>query len=109
MVNWAYAAPQAGGAEASPLWSYVAPMAIMVAIFYFLLIRPQQKKAREQRQFLENLKRGDRIITNGGLVGEIISVGDQMVIVEVADKVRVEIGRSYVASYAPKKGSKSGE
>jgi preprotein translocase subunit YajC len=81
----------------------------MVAIFYFLLIRPQQRKAKEHRQFLENLKRGDRIMTNGGLCGEIVTVGDQTLMLEIADKVRVEVGRSYVADFAPKKGSKGGD
>uniref|UniRef100_A0A7V6DPK5 Sec translocon accessory complex subunit YajC n=1 Tax=Desulfobacca acetoxidans TaxID=60893 RepID=A0A7V6DPK5_9BACT len=82
------------------------PLLMMLSIFvifYFLLIRPQQKKAKEHKAFLENLKRGDRIITAGGLVGEIISIADQSLIVEIADKVRVEVGRGYVAGFAPKK------
>ncbi len=102
MVNWAYAA-QGGGAEASPMWTFVVPMLFMVAIFYFLLIRPQQKKAKEHRQLVDNLKRGDRVITAGGLIGEIISVGDQTLTIEIADKVKVDVGRAYVAGFAPKK------
>jgi preprotein translocase subunit YajC len=106
VVNWAYAAAQgAGGApEASPLWSFVVPMIFMVAIFYFLLIRPQQRKAKEHKSLLENLKRGDRIITNGGLIGTIVNIDDQIVTLEVADKVRIELGRPYIAGFAPKKG-----
>ena len=102
MVDWAYAATGAGGQE----WGNLFPLLMMLSIFvifYFLLIRPQQKKAKEHRQFLENLKRGDRIITAGGLVGEIITITDQSLTVEVADKVRVEVGRAYVAGFAPKK------
>ncbi len=102
MVNWAYAA-QGGGTEASPMWTFVVPMLFMVAIFYFLLIRPQQKKAKEHRQLVDNLKRGDRVITAGGLIGEIISVGDQTLTIEIADKVKVDVGRAYVAGFAPKK------
>jgi preprotein translocase subunit YajC len=75
----------------------------MVVIFYFLLIRPQQKKAKEHRQFLDNLKRGDRIITSGGIIGEIQGINDQTVTLEVADKVRFEVGRPYIAGFAPKK------
>jgi len=78
-------------------------MVLMVVIFYFLLIRPQQRKAKEQRQFLENLKRGDRVITTGGLVGEITAINDQILTLEIADKVRVEVGRPYIAGFAPKK------
>jgi preprotein translocase subunit YajC len=78
-------------------------MLSIFVIFYFLLIRPQQKKAKEHRQFLDNLKRGDRVITSGGLCGEIITIGDQILTLEIADKVRVEVGRGHVAGFAPKK------
>ncbi|HEX9884209.1 MAG TPA: preprotein translocase subunit YajC [Desulfobaccales bacterium] len=106
MVNWAYAAAQgaAGAPEASPMWSFVVPMIFMVVIFYFLLIRPQQRKAKEHKALLENLKKGDRVITNGGLIGTIINIEDPLVVIEVADKVRVEVGRPYIAGFAPKKG-----
>ena len=85
------------------MWTAVLPLLLMVGIFYFLLIRPQQKKAKEHRQFLENLKKGDRVITSGGICGEITSISEQTVIMEVADKVRVEVGRPYIAGLAPKK------
>ena len=106
MVNWAFAAAQGGAPESSPMWTFVVPMVVMVAIFYFLLIRPQQRKSKEHRQLLENLKRGDRVITNGGLLGTIINIEEGLVILEVADKVRVEVGRAYIAGFAPKKGAK---
>jgi preprotein translocase subunit YajC len=102
VFNWAYAA-QGGGAEASPMWTFVVPMIFMVAIFYFLLIRPQQKKAKEHKQLLDNLKRGDRVLTAGGLIGEITSISEQTVTMEIADKVRVDVGRAYVAGFAPKR------
>ena len=82
------------------------PLIMMVSIFvifYFLLIRPQQKKAKDHRQFLDNLKRGDKVMTSGGLVGEIVTISDQTLTLEIADKVRVEVGRAYVANFAPKK------
>ncbi|MDD2901737.1 MAG: preprotein translocase subunit YajC [Syntrophales bacterium] len=103
MVNWAYAAAPGAAPESSPMWTFVAPMVLMVVIFYFLLIRPQQKKAKEHRTFLDNLKRGDRVITNGGICGEITAINDQIVTIEVADKVRLEVGRPYIAGLAPKK------
>jgi len=103
VVDWAYAAGQGAAPEASPMWSFVAPMVLMVVIFYFLLIRPQQKKAKELRLFLDNLKRGDRVITTGGICGEIQAINDQVVTLEVADKVRLEVGRPYIAGFAPKK------
>jgi preprotein translocase subunit YajC len=105
VVNWAYAAaPAAGGApEASPMWSFVVPMIFMVVIFYFLLIRPQQKKAKEHKALLDNLKEGDQIITSGGIIGTIVNIDDQLVNVEIADKVRIEMARPYIAGFAPKK------
>ena len=102
MVDWAYASNGIGGQD----WGNMFPLLMMLSIFvifYFLLIRPQQKKAKEHRQFLENLKRGDRVITSGGLCGEIITIGDQILTLEIADKVRVEVGRGHVAGFAPKK------
>jgi len=102
VVNWAHAA-QGGAPEASPMWTFVVPMVLMVGIFYFLLIRPQQRKAKEHRQLLDNLKRGDRVITNGGIIGTIISIEDQIVNLEIGDKVRIEVARPYVAGFAPKK------
>lgn len=106
MFDWVFAAAQgAGGApEASPMWSFVVPMIFMVAIFYFLLIRPQQRKAKEHKAILDNLKKGDRVITNGGIIGTIVNIEDQFVILEIADKVRIEMGRPYIAGFAPKKG-----
>lgn len=102
MVNWAYAANGAAGAE-SPMWTFVVPMLLMVGIFYLLLIRPQQRKAKEHKALLDNLKRGDRVITAGGLIGEIVAVSEQVLTLEISDKVRVDVGRPYIAGFAPKK------
>jgi preprotein translocase subunit YajC len=100
----AYAQGAAGAADAgSPLMSFVVPMVVMVGIFYFLLIRPQQKKAKEHKALLDNLKEGDLIITSGGMIGTIVSIDDQIVNLEIADRVRIKVGRPYVSGFAPKK------
>ena len=108
MVDYAYAMP-GGGGEAAGGGGMMAilPLILMFVIFYFLLIRPQQKKAKEHRSFLENLKRGDRVITAGGLIGEITGLTDQTVTLEIADRIRVKVGRGYIASFAPKEGAKA--
>jgi preprotein translocase subunit YajC len=104
MVDMAFAQGAAGAAEGgSAMMSFVVPMIFMVVIFYFLLIRPQQKKAKEHKALLDNLKRGDRIITSGGIIGNIVNIDDQIVSVEIADKVRIDMGRPYIAGFAPKK------
>jgi preprotein translocase subunit YajC len=103
VVNMAYAQGAAAAPEAGSMMSFVVPMIFMVVIFYFLLIRPQQKKAKEHKALLDNLKRGDRIITSGGMIGTIVNIDDQIVSVEIADKIRIEMGRPYIAGFAPKK------
>jgi preprotein translocase subunit YajC len=70
----------------------------MFAIFYFLLIRPQQKKQKQHRQLLGNLKKGDTVLTSGGLQGKITGLTDTVVTLEIAEKVRVKVSRSYIAN-----------
>ena len=74
-----------------------APLILMVVIFYFLLIRPQQKRQKEHRMMLANLKKGDVVVTQGGLQGRITGLTDSVVTLEIADKVRVKVQRGYIA------------
>lgn len=71
---------------------------ILFAIFYFLLIRPQQKKAKEHREMIGNLKKGNRIITSGGLYGTIVSIDDNTIGLEIAEKVKIKLSRGNVAA-----------
>ncbi len=73
------------------------PLILMFVVFYFLLIRPQQKKMKQHREMLNNLKRGDQVITNGGLVGKVTGLTDKIVVIEVAEKIRVRVLRSHIA------------
>lgn len=79
-------------------FSAFVPLILMFVIFYFLLIRPQQKKQKLHREMLENLKKGDRIITGGGIHGRITGMSDTTLTVEIADKVRVKVSRGNVAA-----------
>jgi preprotein translocase subunit YajC len=72
----------------------------MFAIFYFLLIRPQQKKQKKQREVLAALKRGDMVVTSGGLHGKITGLTERVITLEIAEKVRVKVGRGYIAGMA---------
>jgi preprotein translocase subunit YajC len=72
----------------------------MFVIFYFLLIRPQQKKAKQHRELLANLKRGDSVITNGGIYGRIAEINENVITLEVADKVRIKVARGFVSGLA---------
>ena len=73
------------------------PILLMFVIFYFLLIRPQQKQARKHQDFIKNLKVGDRVVTTGGLHGEVKGLTETTVTLEVAEKVRVKVTRSAVS------------
>lgn len=88
-------APQGvGGLIGSPMFM----MVVLIAIFYFLLIRPQQKKAKEHRQMLEALKRGDKVVTSGGLYGVIDSVEGETFTIKIAENVKVKIGKGYITA-----------
>ena len=76
------------------------PLVLMFVIFYFLLIRPQQTKAKKHRELLSNLKRGDSVITSGGIYGRIAEINENIVVLEVADKVRIKVGRGFVSGQA---------
>jgi preprotein translocase subunit YajC len=73
------------------------PLILMFVVFYFLLIRPQQKRAKDHQAMLTNIKRGDQIITNGGLVGKVTGLSDKIVTLEVAEKIRLRVLRSHIA------------
>jgi preprotein translocase subunit YajC len=87
-----------GGAAGGGGFSAFVPLILMFAIFYFLLIRPQQKKTKQHREMLGNLKKGDRIITGGGIHGRITGLTDTTLTVEIADKVRVKVNRGNVSA-----------
>ena len=99
MFDIAYAMGTGGaGGEGAAGFSGFIPLILMFVIFYFLLIRPQQKKTKEHRQMIANLKKGDRIITSGGIHGRITGMDDVTLTVEIADKVRVKVARGNVSA-----------
>jgi preprotein translocase subunit YajC len=107
MTDVAYAMGPAPGGGGSPGgMSVFIPLILMFAVFYFLLIRPQQKKQRTHRDMLKSLKVGDRVVTTGGLYGTIVAGGDTTIKLEIADKVRVEVGRTYIAGKVEAKETK---
>ncbi len=80
----------------------ILPLLLMFGIFYFLLIRPQQKKAKEHKKMIGDIGKGDEIITNGGLLAKISSVDDNFLTCKISDNVEVKIQRHAVASVLPK-------
>ncbi|MDQ6992555.1 MAG: preprotein translocase subunit YajC [Mariprofundus sp.] len=93
IITPALAEPAAG---ANGGFASLIPLVLIMVIFYFLLIRPQQKKAKEHRNIIEALKKGDKVITGGGFYGTVVDVKDDFMKVEIADNVRVKVKRDTV-------------
>lgn len=112
-----FVSPAFAGAAAPPagfeIMSFL-PLILIFVVFYFLLIRPQQKRVKEQKAMLTALRRGDRVVTGGGLIGTISKIAsDEEVVVEIAEGVRVRVLRATIASVLaktePAKGGDSGD
>jgi preprotein translocase subunit YajC len=96
-MDLAYAmGPQPGGGGGSQ-WMSFLPIILIFGIFYFLLIRPQQKRAKDHRALLSSLKVGDQVLTNGGIYGRVTGLRDDVLTLEISDKVRVKVSRGHIA------------
>jgi len=93
----AFAAPTQPGA-APPSWMNFVPIVAMVAVFYFLLIRPMQKRQKDHARMVETLKPGDKVVCAGGLHATVVGVTDSTVQVRIADQVRVDVEKASVTS-----------
>ncbi len=102
---WAQAASP-GGAPGGQ-FQFILMMAAFIALFYFMLIRPQQKRTREHQALLSKLSAGDEVVTSGGMLGKIAEVGDTFVTLEVADGVRVKVQKAQITQLMPKGTLKS--
>lgn len=91
----AMGAPPQGGSA----WLQFVPFALVLAIFYFIILLPMKRKQQKIQAFLDSLKVGDRVITTGGIYGQVTRVGDQSVQLQVADKIRIEVAKAAVGGY----------
>jgi preprotein translocase subunit YajC len=89
---------QSGAAGQGGGFSAFVPLILMFVIFYFLLIRPQQKKQKQHREMINNVKKGDRIVTGGGIHGRVTGVSDTTLTVEIAEKVRIKLNRGNISA-----------
>lgn len=97
-LAFAMAPPQEGSEGGGGLLALLPPMIMMFAIFYFILIRPQQKKQKETRLMLDNLKDGDSVVTLSGIHGTVKKIKDDIVMLQIADNVRIKINRSSISA-----------
>lgn len=84
-------------AQPAPLWTTLAPLAIMFLIFYLIWWMPMRKRQRAHQEMLEALKKGDKVVTNGGLLGEVASADGPVLVLKVADNVKVRVARSAIS------------
>ncbi len=103
-MDLAYAMGQAGGKaqQGGGDWNFLIMMGIVFVIFYFLLIRPQQKKQKELKEMLANIKHGDTVVTSGGLYGKVVGLTDTVATLEIADKVNIKVSRGHIAAVSSK-------
>ena len=91
----AMAAPPQGGSS----WLSFLPFLIVLGIFYFVILMPMRRKQQKVQEFQDSLKVGDRVITTGGIYGQVTRLGDQSIQLQIADKIRIEISKAAIAGY----------
>jgi len=99
-ISPAYA--QAAGGSPDTMTTFILPMALIFVVFYFFMIRPQQQKQKQLKTMLDALRRGDRVVTAGGLIGTIAKVEGDEALVDIADNVRVRVVRSTITTVMSK-------
>ncbi len=85
--------------EGGSPWLQLVPFVLVLAIFYFIILLPMKRKQQKVTEFLEALKVGDRVITTGGIHGQITRLGEQSVQIQIADKVRIEVSKAAIGGY----------
>ncbi len=94
--------PAGVAAQGGSLLGGILPLIVIFVVFYFLLIRPQSKRAKEHKQMVASLSKGDEVVTNGGLLGRISEMDDNFIVIEVADGVNIKVQRHAISTLLPK-------
>ncbi len=85
--------------EGGSAWLQLVPFALVLAIFYFIILLPMKRKQQKVQDFLQSLKVGDRVVTTGGIYGQVTRLGEQSIQLQIADKVRIEVARAAIGGY----------
>ena len=107
-ISNAYAAAAPAASAENPMTGMLFFVG-MIVIFYFLLIRPQQKRAKDHRKMVEAIGKGDEVVTNGGVLGKIVEMTEQYITLEVAEGVNIKLQRQAIATVLPKGSLKAAE
>jgi preprotein translocase subunit YajC len=107
MTDIAFAAAPAAGSAAGMASSFTSfiPLVLIFVVFYFLLIRPQQKQAKQHQLFLSELKKGSKVVTKGGIHGVIVALSDNVITLEIAKDVNIKVSRDAIAGALTKDGA----
>lgn len=100
-------APAGGEGGGAGAFAGFLPLILIFVLFYFLILRPQQKQGRKRSEMLKSLKRGDNIITSGGVYGKIVSVADDVMTIEISKGVNIRIARSGIAGLQPSESAEA--
>lgn len=100
-ISDALAAGEAAAPQGDALMQFL-PLVLIFVVFYFLLIRPQTKRAKEHKTMVAGLAKGDEVVTNGGVLGRVSEVGENFVLLKVADNVEIKVQKQAVANLMPK-------
>jgi len=92
---------QGGGGGSNPILTFL-PIILIFVIFYFLLIRPQQKRQKQHQSMLDQITKGDRVVTSGGLYGTVVGVKDNVVVLKIAEEVKAEFAKSSISGIIAK-------
>lgn len=101
--------PGGPGDGLGSLLTNMLPFLLMFLVLYFLIIRPQQKRQRQHQEMMDQLKNGDRVVTNGGMLGTVAGIKPDVVVLRVADNVKIEVQKSAVSKVLVKKGDQAEE
>jgi preprotein translocase subunit YajC len=88
--------------EGSSLLVQFVPLVLVVGIFYFIILLPMKRKQQKVQEFLDNLKVGDRVVTTGGMYGQVTRLGEQSIQLQIADKIRIEVAKASIGGYQGK-------
>lgn len=106
LISNAYAQAADAAAQPNPLFSFL-PLLVLFAVFYFMLIRPQMRRAKEQKNMIAALAKGDEVVTNGGIAGRVDDIGDSFVTLEIAPNVKIKLQKNAISLVLPKGTLKS--
>ena len=95
---FAFAPPAEGGGGGQSMVSTLIFFALIFVVFYFMILRPQQKRAKERQSMLDSVKKGDRVVTSGGLHGKVVNVDDKTVLLDVGDNMKLKFERSAIGT-----------